>query len=102
MRRVKARSLVCLQDHPTTSPPRLIVNGDSTLLVPSIQQEETKIGYAPIVRGQAPSHPSHCFEEQRNSFWQGALRQGDTQPPAEGLPGSRGAPRKSRPESAGA
>lgn len=67
------------QAQPSASPPRLIVDGHSTLLVPSVQQEEAKIGCAPILGSQPPSHRSHCFEERREGFWQGALRQGDTQ-----------------------
>ena len=59
------------------SPPRIIFDVDSTVLVVYGRQEQARIGYNPIKRGRPSYHPLLCFEGRSRDFWHGELRPGD-------------------------
>lgn len=65
------------------APSRIIFDLDSTVLVVYGKQEEARVGYAPLKRGQPSYHPLLCFYGHTKDCWHGALRPGDA-PTASG------------------
>ena len=51
---------------------------DSVVLTLYGQQQGARIGYNPKKKGRPSYHPLLCFEAQRQEFWHGSLRPGDT------------------------
>ncbi len=59
-------------------PSSLIFDLDSVVIVIYGKQQGARIGYNPKKPGRRSYHPLFCFEAQRQEFWHGSLRPGNT------------------------
>ena len=79
------RQLVRLQDSLRahlfglpSKPTSLVFDLDSVVITIYGKQEGSQIGYNPKKPGRRSYHPLFCFEANRQEFWHGSLRPGNT------------------------
>jgi len=56
----------------------LVFDLDSVVITVYGQQQGARVGYNPKKKGRRSYHPLLCFESQRQEFWHGSFRPGNT------------------------